>query len=138
MSHESPTPAAGGRSTLVLVAVIGLLGLVLLLIAGLVWDGRDPSQVIYFASGPVALGIITGVLGQRLDAIKATAATNAAKLDGVGTAVNGQLTAQFDAVHKRLDYLGAPPAGALGPSVPPRRSAVPPTSAGPGVPPVKL
>lgn len=130
MSHESPAPVTAGRSTLVMVAVIGLLGLVLLLVAGLVLEGRDPSQVIYFASGPVTLGIITAVLGQRLDAIKGTAATNAAKLDNVGTAVNGEMSAQFEAVHKRLDYLGAPPAGALGPSVPPRLGPSAPGPAG--------
>jgi len=120
------------RSTPVLIAVIGLLGLVLLLIAGLVWEGRDPSQVVYFASGPVALGIISLVLGSRIDSIKGTAedaaqtaVDNNAKLDTVSTAVNGQMSAQFDAIHKRLDYLGAPPAGAIGPSVPPR--TVPPS-----------
>lgn len=132
MSHESPTPSTSGRSTLVLVALIGLLGLVVLAIFGLVLEGRDPSQVIYFASGPVALGIITAVLGQRLDVLRTTAVSSAKKLDQVSTAVNGDMTAQFDALHKRLDatharldYLGAPPAGAIGPSVPPRAPSPP-------------
>lgn len=145
MSHESPTPNTTGRSAAVLIAAIGLLGLVLLLIAGLVFTNHDPAQVVYFASGPVAIGIISVVLGSRLDALKGTtnltqaaavtaaetastaadaAAANTATLGDVSDAVNGQMSQQFAAIHKRLDYLGAPPAGAIGPSVPPR--ATPP------------
>lgn len=98
MKSQSP-------STAVVMGLMGLIAIVFLGIFGLVALGRDIQNVVYFI-GPtlVLLGGILATLLKVHEVAKETSAQSQ-KIDDVKHAVNGELDAKFNSVHKRIDGL---------------------------------